>query len=191
MVTRAEIMKVTPFLMMILFVCECEILHSQTNYYPNSSGTISMNGYTYKYDTYFGLKRVYNITNQFMDVEWKYKDGSEVDKNVFFGNIPTIDNANDNWTKPIAYSIVNNAFTPQQKEKAKGVKLSIDLNLDTASGKIIDVFFTFSDEDPYINIPVETYRAIELELKKKLYFVMTDVGKKLNYGIVSWSQEIK
>lgn len=189
MVTRAEIMKVTPFLMMILFVCECEILHSQTNYYPNSSGTIPMSGYTYKYDSKYSETRLYNIVNKFMDVDWAFIDGSEMNKDVYFGNIPTIDHKAGPPTKLLAYSIVNNAFSANQKALIKGNKLLINLNIDPSTGYVIDVYFSFLEDSPYRNIPIEVYRTIEVALKEKMRFTMTEIGKKLNYGIHSWEQE--
>ena len=43
---------------------------------------------------------------------------------------------------------------------------------------------------PFATIPVSVYRKIELELKKNIWFVPTTEGKKMNFLVRMWSQEI-
>lgn len=175
----------TAMIALILCTNEC---YSQTDYYPNTLGTINKGEYTYKYTLDNGRISLFNVNNKYIDCKWGFKDGSKMTEEVYFGRTPTI--VKDNWTKPLAYSIVNDAFSIDQKSLIKGNSLMTEINIDPITGNI-DVTFSFLDNTAYRNIPIETYRKIEVALKEKIQFTMTDIGKKLNYGIVVWSQEPK
>lgn len=174
----------TAMIALILCTNEC---YSQTDYYPNTLGTINKGEYTYKYTLDNGRISLFNVNNKYIDCKWGFKDGSKMTEEVYFGRTPTI--VKDNWTKPLAYSIVNNAFLDDQKAIIKGNKLFIHMNIDPRTGNVADVYFSFLDNSPYRNIPIEVYRTIEVALQEKMRFTMTEIGKKLNYGIHSWEQE--
>ena len=96
----------------------------------------------------------------------------------------------DTWTKRKCYSIVNNAFSVTEKERTKGRKLNICIYIDSETGKVTEVDFYFTTVSPFATIPVSVYRKIELELKKNIWFVPTAEGKRMNFLVRMWSQEI-
>jgi hypothetical protein len=166
-----------------------------TNYYPNTTGTITQSGYTYKYRN---LKlaggivlsdhvELYNATNSFLDVEWVYKDGAP---------LPLLpeDNTNTDFTDSSqsvreTIDMIKSCFSTYQKTLLRGKSMGITVRLDPSSGKIADVYFDFFRDSPFVNIPVETYRSVELALKQNLTITVTDEGRRLNYIELYWSQK--
>lgn len=63
--------------------------------------------------------------------------------------------------------------------------------LDAVTGKVLEVRFQFTTFNPFARVPISFYRNIELELKEQISFVTTDVGKQLNYIMLSWRQRPK
>lgn len=56
----------------------------------------------------------------------------------------------------------------------------------STTGYIDDVYFEFDNTEPYATIPVSVYRNIELGIKEKVRFTLTNERKKLNY-IYYWN----
>ena len=77
--------------------------------------------------------------------------------------------------------IVNNAFTAEQIEIVKEYVFAIIMALNSGTGKVEEVSFSFYHSEPYGKIPVCVFRKIELELKEKVRFQPTDEGKVLDY----------
>ena len=84
--------------------------------------------------------------------------------------------------------IVNDAFSQEQVESLEGRKLRIELNISSSSGEITDVYFNFPAYTGYADIPVEVYRSMEVRFKNEICFELTDLGRKLNYCLLSWLQ---
>ena len=51
------------------------------------------------------------------------------------------------------------------------------------------LYFDFLTTDPYSTIPISVFRKIETEFKEKISFTTTEIGKQLNYIMLSWLQE--
>lgn len=81
----------------------------------------------------------------------------------------------------IIQTIVNNAFTAEQIDIVKGYWFSPIMSLNSETGKVEEVYFSFYHSEPYGKIPVSVFRKIELELKEKVRFQPTDEGKVLDY----------
>jgi hypothetical protein len=171
------------------------------NYYPETSGTITKSGYTYKYRNpkytgieYTGIElsssvELYNATNSFLDVEWAYKDGSPLPGEKILGKVKTHDFTAASQTIGQTWAMVDGVFTTSQKNMLAGKSMIISVRFNPATGTISDVYFEFFRNDPFVSIPVETYRSVELALKQNLTITVTDDGRKLNYIQLFWEQE--
>ena len=170
-----------------LMLC-CSMTIQTHTYYYNESKTFKMTGYTYKCDV--GISKfvtLYNINNEFTYSHQMY---------AATGKAWTINNGSDplvadHWTKPKCYAIVNNSFTAEEKLRCKGRRLIIYLYINSQTGKLMEVKYNFTSNDPFATVPVSTYRKIETELKENVWFTPTEEGKKLNYIFLCWAQEPK
>ena len=164
-------------------------LTAQTNYYTHDK-TFYEDGYTYQCDVVEGAQLVtlYNKNSKYIYVE---------QINRYTGEQISIEQnrlsqfEDDSWTKPKCFSIVNNAFSPAEKQRIKGRKFTITMYIDPDNGKVADVEFRFLAVNQYATIPVSVYRKIETEIKKNIWFTITPEGKKRNYIMLWWRQEPK
>jgi len=169
----------------VLMLCCSMAIQAQTYYY-NESKTFKMLGYTYKCDNELYVT-LYNINNEFTNSTEKYTTTGE----IFTMRNGVSPLESDHWTKHKCYSIVNNAFTADEKLRCKGEKLIIRVYINSQTGRIKEVQYHFLSEAPFATIPVSTYRKIETELKENVWFVPTAEGKKLNFIFLAWAQEPK
>jgi hypothetical protein len=167
-------------------------------YYSNiNGGTITKQGYSYKYRTYklpsgfvmTGMIELYNAANIYPDTEWDRKVGTMTEAEAM-GNQP--------WSYYLSYRsqsldqlrmIVAGCFTDQQKIDLRGQTMIVRALVDPDTGKVADVYFIFGIKKPFNNIPVETYRKVELALKEKLTITATSKGQLFNYMEFIWEQE--
>lgn len=163
---------------------------AQTKYYDVDT-TFYEKGYTYQCDVLEGACYVtlYNIENRFTNVK-------QVDRNTGKG-IATKENMretqleDDSWTKPKCFSIINGAFSQEQKQLIQDQEFCIILYVDPDTGKIADVEYQFLSLSPYGSIPISVFREIEVELKKNVWFVLTEYGKRRNFIIIGWRHEVR
>lgn len=165
-------------------------MKAQTYYY-NTTKTFNENGYTYQCDVTSGSKevRLYNKSNQFTYILPKYKDGSPLAPRYWDKYVHLLED--DNWTKPLCNSIVNNAFSTAEKLRVKGRELSVTMYINPDNGRVSEVKFWFLTDSPYATIPVSVYRTIETNLKNQIWFTSTTEGKKFNYVMRFWRHEVK
>lgn len=165
----------------------CAFYLSAQTYYYTTNKTFTESGYTYQCDVQpSDLVRLYNKENQLTYAKWLFKDTGKEPPMSY--NINDVEE--DTWTKRKCYSIINEAFSNAEKQRMKGRELGICLYIDSDTGKVIEVDFDFLSTEPFATIPVSVYRKIELELKKNIWFVPTTEGKKMNFLVRMWSQEI-
>jgi len=171
---------------------------AQINQYPNTSGTITKSGYTYKYrnGTISGIEQtrridLYNASSTYLDMKWAHKDGTDLAQGEALG-----------WYRDPYYfsyssmtleqlrSLVAGCFTSQQKAtlKASESTMVVTVRLDPVTGRVADVYFSFRRSLPLSNVPVETFRSIELAIKQKLTITSTDAGRRFNYCEFIWQQ---
>jgi hypothetical protein len=168
-----------------------------TDYYPGTTGTITRSGYTYKYrnakieNTEIPVMiELYNVANPYFDVKRGHKDGTPLTYEELMGEIPGSEYvSNSSQTIAQTLAMVNNCFTAQQKTMLKDKTMIIELRTDPSTGKVADVYFSFFRNYPFVNIPVETYRSIELALKQNFTVTVTARGRKMNYLQLVWEQE--
>ena len=176
--------------LILLIYCACfsfNKLIAQTYYY-NTTQTFNENGYTYQCDkASYGIVTLYNKANQYTYAPYANKDGSSIgdlDK-----LLPFI--ADDNWTRQKCLSIVNNAFSANEKLRVKGAKVDVSMTVDTSTGKVIEVDFRFFYNSPVATIPVSTFHNLELALKSQIWFTLTNNGKKLKFVQRGWMHLIE
>ena len=161
-------------------------LCAQTNYYTEST-TFNEEDYIYQIDVLSsGFVELYNQDNQWVGSYPMYKSNGTTFVQPEYGYIELYDP--DSWldSEEKMETIVWNALTISEREMVKGDELYIILHINSTTGKVDDVMFNFVTWESFAKIPVSTYRKIELEIKEKLLYNLTDDGKKLNY-IYTWN----
>jgi hypothetical protein len=136
-----------------------------------------------------GLVRLYNKANRFTYAEKTYKDGRELPEDISEGRVSAIEM--ETWSRPKTRSIVNGAFSAQEKAMVKGKRFVITMFIDPDTGKVIEIKFVLGSQSSFGQIPPSTYYKIEQQLKKEIWFTMTEVGKQLNFGYLNWEHEVE
>ncbi len=169
----------------------CNLVMTAQTYYYDVTKTFYENGYTYQCDVLDGAKfvKLYNKDNKFVNVE-------QVDKNT--GEQMSIDYEkqvleDDSWTRVKCLSIINNAFSTVEKQyiKEKNRPISIMLYIDSETGRIADVTYSFISNTPFGTIPISVYRKMEKDLKENVWFIPTQEGKRWNYIALGWVHKVK
>ena len=156
------------------------VIVAQTNYYTESK-VFQQNGYTYKVN-YAPFVELYNAENKWIDKEPTYKDTGE-----FFDS----ENSrfeltfNSSWDKAISLcdSIIRAEFSAGDMERISNNtdKITVALYVNSETGAIEEVSFSFYRESPYAYIPVSTYRRIELAIKENVRLSLADDYKILTF----------
>ena len=161
---------------------------AQTNYYTTSK-TFYENGYTYRCDLCASrFLNLYNVNNKWIGQFPSYKSTGETFVVPDVG-IDLFTHASWLANEEKVENIVKAAFTAAQKQTITDEELYIDMYINTETGKIDDVCFSFLNNKPYAYIPVSVYRNIELAIKENVQEVLTDEGRKLNF-IYWWTTVI-
>ena len=169
----------------IIIVCSIVSTFAQTNYYAETK-TFNESDYTYQAEVSSnGSVKLYNTTNLWMNTESVYKDTGTVFNMPDYG-IDLFDE--DSWlnSKVQVANVVNSSFSNAEKQRIQDVYFFIIMHINSTTGYIDDVYFEFDNTEPYAIIPVSVYRNIELGIKEKVRFTLTNEGKKLNY-IYYWN----
>ena len=171
-------------LLTTLFLLFANSIFSQTSIYPKEEGTkiFNENGYTYQADRLgSGIIKVYNSDNKWINQTKIHKHTGD------FPDENTPDLESNEWKKQtdVLYSILEESYSDEEKEKIKGIGRKgtgfVELFINPETGKVDDVRFSFFRLSYYMYIPVSKFREIELKIKEKLQFKVTDYGKELNY----------
>ena len=162
---------------------------AQINYYKETK-TFHMARYTYQCDVPIDrLVTLYNKENKFTYEKLRFKDTGEIYDAFIYPGIKTFED--DTWTWSKCQSIGSKAFTIKEQSRMGDSVLGTSMIIDSQTGKVIEVYFTFFDFEPLATIPVSVFRSIEVELKKNIWFVPTAEGKRLNFILLTWGQNIK
>jgi hypothetical protein len=169
------------FILMVSMLFSVTSAVAQTNYYTTSK-TFYETGYTYQCDHDGGVGIIlYNKNNRLTYVDQLYNDTGE--NYVMPEGVDVLEY--ETWTDPKADSIVRNAFSMVERQRLKGYRFNINMRINPNTGKVDEVDFWFMASTPYTTIPISVYRKIEVDIKKYLWFVPTEEGKKINY-IYRW-----
>lgn len=156
------------------------MLFAQTNYYTDTK-VFSEDGYTYRAEVWIhGAVELYNTANLWKNTNSVYKDTGEIFNMPDYG-IDLIEHTGWLRAKKQVVDVVNSSFSDAEKQRIKDDFFIIRMYVNSTTGCIDDVYFEFRNDTPYATVPVSVYRKIELELKEKVKFTLTDEGRKLNY----------
>ena len=179
---------------MICLLVSANVSFAQRLHTPNYSDsdyitdTLRMNNYTYICDTLKHARiTLRNIEDHPGRDEVCYADGTPLEEELatslhLDAVVMTI------GIDTHLQNIVNDAFSQEQAECLGGRLLHLVLNISSSSGEITDVYFNFPASTGYADIPVEVYRSMEVRFKNEICFELTDLGRKLNYCLLSWLQ---
>ena len=171
----------TIFFSFLLIFCVVNVT-AQIIYYTECK-TFQENGYTYQCEVSHGfLIKIYNKESRLIHVDQIFKDTKEVPGfELDFDDV-----VEETWTKPKSFSIVNNAFTTIQKQQMRDECIGITMYINSETGKVMEVLFTFTTVSPFATIPISVYSKIEKDLRKQIWFIPTKDGKRLNYLLRGW-----
>ena len=159
-----------------LLFCMTDI-SAQTRFY-DTPRTFNEQGFTYVSQLQAGvLVHLHNRDVRWIGIQNVNRDGTEIE--IF--RPPLFQVNNDIQMTQLARTIVNNAFTPAERQRFNGARLHTILYVDPNTGRVDDVRFVFDRSLGFATIPVTTYRKIELELKNRIQFVVTAEGKRRNF----------
>ena len=156
--------------------------NAQTRFY-DTDRTFNEQGFTYVSRTIAGIMvHLHNSNHRWIGITQKNRDGTgghEIELPSQFQTNNAIQ------MKQQARTIINNAFTPAERERIRGERLTIIMYVDSQTGRVDDVVFRFVRIGGFATIPVTTYRRIETELKNRIQFIPTDAGRRRNFLMTS------
>ena len=148
---------------------------AQTRFYDTLPRTFNEHGFTYVAYDFGGFVRLANRDRRWIGVDQMNRDGT------VRGGGATIERNNRDQMEQLARTIVNNAFTPAERQRLRGSRLRLTFYSNSQTGVVDDVEFVFLVDSGFATIPVTTYRRIELELKNRIRFVPTAEGRRRNF----------
>lgn len=149
--------------------------------------TLQGDGYTYVKRYKHALVELYNSENSYVDVPLVYKSTGE--RPPFDLREQRVEE--DGWSHDMTMSIINGAFSRDQKLLVSDRKLGIAIYINSTTGRISDVRFVFLERGPFSKIPLSVFREIEVKLKEEVYFTLTEAGRNVNYVFFFWNHEVK
>ena len=153
---------------------------AQTNYYTERK-TFNMEGYTYISDI-VNAGELYNAENKWIDQQPRYKDTGEIFEEE---NIRIELSTGETWDRAEALcdSIIRAEFSAIDMNRIKNNtdKITVVLYVNSETGVVDEVSFSFYRESPYAYIPVSTYRRIELAIKENVRLSLANDYKILTF----------
>ena len=155
------------------------------NYYKKDT-TYVMEGYSYRCEGKTGNVSLYNAENKWANERQVYKSTGKV-FDFGFGEVEKYNPIIDSYAMDIkVLNIVDYAFTKDFVKTLEDYeKLNVVMYLSPETGKVEEVKFWFVYLDPFATIPISTYRNIELKLKEQISYTPSEIGKQLNYIMLS------
>lgn len=172
---------------------------SQSSYYDRTKIIEIGDGSTYKCDNDGMLVTLYNSDNAYTYTEMTYKGGRLPE----FLNSTAYSSLNiTEFGHNCIQSIVNSAFSSAQKKVLKGELLTVTLIIDPGYevARLLEVNFDFFAISPFSQIPPSVFRDIEVSMKSQWaqlsqtvepFAYVTEIGRDLNFVILSWQHEVK
>jgi len=131
-----------------------------------------------------GGVRLYNRVNRFTYAEQTI-DGR---RRGFDEEIRDL--VHSDW-RTLAMRIVRESFSASEISRIQqGEHLGIVMIICPQTGRVIEVNFSFSNRSGYATIGVPTFWRIERALKEQMRFTPTAEGRRMNYIIRFWHQEL-
>ncbi len=170
----------TLFFILGLLLAANEIV-SQTNYYTESK-IFQEEGYTYKVD-FSTFVKLYNADNKWIEQQPRYKDTGEIfeEENI---RIELSTGYTWNRAESLCDSIMRAEFSAADMEcisKDDDNTIFVHLYINSETGFVEEVSFSFYNKSPYAYIPVSTYRRIELAIKEEVRIAVIEDESLLTF----------
>ena len=163
--------------------------NAQTRFY-DTPRTFHEQGFTYVSRLMAGvLVQLHNQNNQWINVPLANRDGTPLGHPIYSPGPPTVQIDNDVHMTQLARTIVRNAFSPAEMQRIRGSRLGVSMYIDSNTGRVMGVRFTFAVDHGFATIPVSTYRRIEVELMNRIQFIPTAEGRRRNFLFRSFDFE--
>lgn len=178
-------MKTMITLIAILFYSNC-LIAQINNYYTETKEFIGTD-YIYQCELdSSGIVCLYDKENKLTYGDMKFKDTGK----TFIPedeNIKTLTYRSWLEYRKTFYALMECAFSESEISilKDDGREFYLEYFINTETGSIEEIKFLFLDTSAFVYIPVSVYRNIELQLKRKCRFVITEAGKNINYVYLS------
>ena len=176
---------ITIVLIGILF-CMVTDANAQARFY-DTNRTFHEQGFTYVMHGYGGMVHLSNQNSRWRGFAQVNRDGTPRQ----FGEGPANDENNRTQMRQLAQTILDNAFSPAERQRLRGSSLRVSMWADSQTGVITDVEFSFVRTGGFATIPVTTYRRIELELKNRIRLAPTAVGRRRNFIMLNFEYEVR
>lgn len=142
-------------------------------------------------DQYGGVI-IHNPNSIYTYADQTYANGTALPMEIALGDTPayTMTNESDHDIQ----NRVNSALTQAQKQIVGDRRVAIAVIIDPQTGKVIELFFSFSKRSSYNQLPPSVFRQIEQNFLSRPHidnFAVTDVGRQLNYIMFSWAHKFR
>ena len=177
------------FLFFLYLFVDISIVIAQTTNYYIATRTFEVDGCTYQCDVpSYGMVYIYKKDNPFRDIPMLYKGTTEVYGTPENEDIPVIERSSYKSNAPKYKAIIRELFNKYHGKLESDDSLIVTLFLDSQTGKVREVEFSFHRDESFGLIPIEDFIRVEQELKEKIQITPTSEGKKLNYIFFWWEQ---
>lgn len=177
------------FLFFLYLLVDISIVIAQTTNYYTVTRTFEVDGCTYQCDVpSYGMVYLYNKSNTLRDVPMLYKETNEIYGTPENEDIPVIVRSSYKNNLVKCKGIIQNVFDKHKEKLQSDQNLCIVLYLNSQTGRVREVEFSFHRDESFGLIPIEDFIWIEQELKEKIQITPTSEGKKLNYIFFWWDQ---
>ncbi len=172
-------MNMKQIMILITFLIYTISMMSQTNYYAVTK-TFHEQGYTYQCDVVSRSVTLYNKNNKWTYTPQVIKSTGEIFYVTPENYVPVLveDAIGDASDKKMELAM-KNAFV-KYKEHLKRREVIITVCVNSETGKIDEVYYTFTNAGPYATIPVSVFRELETKLVG-LQYTLSPLAKTFNY----------
>jgi len=179
--------KIKLLLIVCLLFCASNSIMAQVRLYDTSRAISAggRDGVFFQADvSESGGVRLYNRVNRFTYAEQTI-DGR---RRGFDEEIRDL--VHSDW-RALAMRIVRESFSASEISRIQqGEVMTIAMIICPQTGRVIEVNFGFSNRSGYATIGVPTFWRIERALKEQIRFTPTAEGRRMNYIIRFWNQEL-
>ena len=148
------------------------------------SDTLHMDGYSYVCDTLRGFRvYLFNLESSGVNVQNTYKDGTPLPLNPWDMKDQVVIDEN---IASKTLTILNETFPNELRKFLNGDEFMVVANISSDTGRITDVYFSFSVNSRCTWIPVGMFRNMETRLKNEVVFELTEEGRSLTFCSIVW-----
>lgn len=166
-------------MMLMFFLIYTTCILSQSNHYTITK-TFNEQGYTYQCDVVSRSVTLYNKNNKWTYTPQKIKSTGEIFYVTAENYVPVLlEDAIGVASDKKMELAIDNAFV-KYKDQLKGREIIITICINSETGKIDEVYFTFTNASPYATIPVSVYHELETKLVG-LQYTLSPLAKTFNY----------